>query len=84
MPFGFELPTSPLERAAMLENLLVARATGDMNASNHDYEQLRRDFIDDPELKALLPPLSGPAGPSMYSGPSSRIRLGPMLSGAKS
>lgn len=39
----------------MLENLLVARATGDLTANNHDYEQLRRDFIDDPELKALLP-----------------------------
>jgi hypothetical protein len=55
MTFGFELPTNPLERAAMLENLLVARATGDMTASDHDYEQLRREFISDPELKALLP-----------------------------
>lgn len=55
MTFGFELPSNPRERAAALENLLVARATGDMNASNHDYEQLRRDFISDPELKALLP-----------------------------
>ena len=40
----------------MLENLLVARATGDMTASTHDYEQLRRDFIADPEIKALLSP----------------------------
>ena len=40
----------------MLENLLVARGTGDMTASTHDYEQLRRDFIADPEIKALLPP----------------------------
>jgi hypothetical protein len=55
MSFGFDLPTSPLERAAMLENLLVARATGDMTASSHDYEQLRRDFIADPEIKELLP-----------------------------
>src|ERR1700722_3877221 len=56
MSFGFELPTDPLERASMLENILVARATGDMTASSHDYEQLRRDFIADPETKDLLPP----------------------------
>jgi Abortive infection C-terminus len=56
MSFGFELPTDPLERASMLENLLVARATGDMSASTHDYEELRRDFIADPETKNLLPP----------------------------
>lgn len=54
--FGFDLPTDPLERASMLENLLVARATGDMTASSHDYEQLRRDFIADPDTKDLLPP----------------------------
>jgi hypothetical protein len=30
MTFGFELPSNTLERATMLENLLVARATGDM------------------------------------------------------
>ena len=36
IPFGFELPATPLERAAMLENLLVARATGDMTASTQD------------------------------------------------
>lgn len=55
MPFDFELPTAPLERATMMENLLVARATGDMSASTQDYEQLRRDFLSDPELKPLLP-----------------------------
>jgi hypothetical protein len=56
MSFGFALPTDSLERATMLQNLLVARATGDMTASTHDYEQLRRDFIADPEIKPLLPP----------------------------
>ena len=56
MSFGFELSTDLLERASMLENLLVARATGDMTASTHDYEQLRRDFIADPEMKDVLPP----------------------------
>lgn len=55
MTFGFELPSNPLERVTMLENLMVARATGDMTASNHDYDQLRREFVNDPELKALLP-----------------------------
>lgn len=40
----------------MMENLLVARATGDMSASTQDYEQLRRDFLSDPDLKPLLPP----------------------------
>jgi hypothetical protein len=29
----------------MLENLLIACATGDMTASTQDYEELRRDFI---------------------------------------
>ena len=56
MSFADDLPTGALERVSMLENLLVARATGDMSASNHDYEQLRRDFIADPETKELLPP----------------------------
>src|SRR4051794_3974138 len=56
MSFGFELPTNRVERATMLENILVARATGDMTASTRDYEQLRRGFIADPETKDLLPP----------------------------
>lgn len=50
------LPDSAIERATMLENLLIARATGDMTASTYDYEQLRRDFLADPEIKDLLPP----------------------------
>jgi hypothetical protein len=55
MPFSFELPTDPLERVAMIENLMVARATGDMTANSHDYEQLRRALMDNEETKALLP-----------------------------
>jgi uncharacterized protein YfkK (UPF0435 family) len=51
-----DLPSAPLERAAALENLMVARATGDMSANNHTYEQLRRDFMADPITKDLLPP----------------------------
>lgn len=50
-----ELPESQLERAVMLENTMTARATGDMTASNAVYATLRRDFIDDPATKALLP-----------------------------
>jgi hypothetical protein len=55
MSFDFQLPTDSLERANMMENLLVARATGDMSASTRDYEQLRRDFLSNPDLKPLLP-----------------------------
>lgn len=50
-----ELPNSPLERAAMLENLMTARATGDMTASNPVYEHLRREFMQDSAAKSLLP-----------------------------
>lgn len=50
-----ELPNSPLERAAMLENLMTARATGDMTASNPVYEHLRREFMQDSATKSLLP-----------------------------
>ncbi|MFO1117718.1 MAG: abortive infection family protein [Beijerinckiaceae bacterium] len=39
----------------MMENLLIARATGDTGASTTAFELLRRDFIDDPSTKALLP-----------------------------
>jgi Abortive infection C-terminus len=50
-----ELPNSPLERAVMLENLMTARATGDLTASKPMYEYLRREFLDDPTTKAILP-----------------------------
>jgi hypothetical protein len=50
-----ELPNLPLERAAMLESLMTARATGDMTASNAVYEQLRREFMQDSATKSLLP-----------------------------
>jgi hypothetical protein len=56
MTFENDLPTDLLERVTMLENVLVARATGDMSASNRDYQRLRWDFVADPELKDLLPP----------------------------
>src|SRR5271169_1587633 len=51
-----ELPSAPLERAAMLENLMTARATGDLSASTHIYEYLRREFMSEIATKDLLPP----------------------------
>jgi hypothetical protein len=50
-----EIPTSLVERAKMLENLLVARATGDMTASNPIYGLLRSEFMADQILRPLLP-----------------------------
>jgi Abortive infection C-terminus len=49
------LPDSLLERAVMLENLMTARATGDMSANRAIYEYLRRELMDDATTKALLP-----------------------------
>ncbi len=51
----FELPTAPLERAGMLENLMTARATGDLYVNTQVYEFLRREFMRDPVIKDLLP-----------------------------
>jgi hypothetical protein len=56
MSNDWDLPGELVERVAMLENLLVARATGDMTASSNDYERLRRELIANTELKDLLPP----------------------------
>lgn len=53
--FEFELPDAPLEKAQALENLLVARATGDMSADNRTYDALRRALLADDALKPLLP-----------------------------
>lgn len=50
-----ELPSSSLERAAVLENLMTARATGDLSANTLVYEHLRREFMDDHITKNLLP-----------------------------
>ena len=50
-----DIPDSLLEQALMLENLLIARATGDMSASSRIYEYLRGKFMDDAVLKRLLP-----------------------------
>lgn len=50
-----DLPQLPLERARMLESLMVARATGDMTASTHTYSLLRREFMEDGRLSKHLP-----------------------------
>lgn len=48
------LPSSPLERAKVLQNMLISEATGG-SASNSDYCTLRREFMDDMTLQDLLP-----------------------------
>lgn len=50
-----DLPTSLLERVAMLENVMTARATGDLTASNAVYVYLRNEFMQDSAIKNLLP-----------------------------
>lgn len=50
----YEIPDSLVERASMLEGLLVSRATGG-DADNRIYEYLRREFMADGALKNLLP-----------------------------
>lgn len=50
-----ETPDTWLEKAQMLENMLVGRATGDLSGSNDVYADLRRAFMEAPELKPLLP-----------------------------
>ena len=49
-----DIPDSMLEKAQLLENLLVERATG-QDVDQRLYQQLRREFMQDCELKALLP-----------------------------
>lgn len=50
-----ELPTSLVERATMMQNLLTARATGDPTADSKMYEALRREFLTNETFKRLLP-----------------------------
>lgn len=50
-----QLPSDPLERVHCIENLLIARATGDIAASTDEYEYLRRELMADPEIKSRLP-----------------------------
>src|SRR5712671_1460778 len=50
-----EIPVSLVERATVMENLMTARATGDLTASRQQYEVIRRGFMADEVLKPLLP-----------------------------
>lgn len=50
----FGIPDDRLEQARMLENILVAACEG-ASSNNYEYEALRREFMSDPTLKALLP-----------------------------
>src|SRR5438105_4132394 len=49
-----DVPTSEIDRAIYLQNLMIARATGG-NASDHEYMALRRYFIDKQELADVVP-----------------------------
>lgn len=53
-----ELPASLIERAKMMEDILIAYATGRSgDTRTHDtYEHLRREFMQNDEIKGLLPP----------------------------
>lgn len=51
----FDIPDSIVERAAMMERLMAARATGDLGADRELYEVLRREFVADSVLNPLLP-----------------------------
>ena len=50
-----EIPVSLVARATVMENLMTARATGDLTASRQQYEVIRRGFMADEVLKPLLP-----------------------------
>jgi len=50
-----ELPSSAVERAIMLETIMIERATGLGGTSARYYEHLRREFMGDPATKELLP-----------------------------
>ena len=52
---GNELPASLIERAKMMEGILIASATGG-SGDTHIYEHLRREFMQSDEIKDLLPP----------------------------
>jgi len=49
-----ELPDGSFEKATMLQNMLVDRATGGI-LNEKMYQQLRSEFMADPATKALLP-----------------------------
>ena len=52
--FDDDLPPSAVERAEMMAKLLVERATNSQD-DHPAYGPLRREFMEDPELRVLLP-----------------------------
>jgi hypothetical protein len=50
----FDFPFDPHERATILQNELIARATGE-SYNNEIYSDLRRFFMDDSIMRDLLP-----------------------------
>lgn len=50
-----DIPESRIEQVAMMEGILIASATGG-SSDGHIYEHLRREFLHDDVIKALLPP----------------------------
>ncbi|CAO4184580.1 hypothetical protein [Methylorubrum extorquens] len=49
-----DMPETLIERVAMMEGILIEHATG-RSSDGHVYEHLRREFIADAEVRALLP-----------------------------
>src|SRR3954467_9275217 len=49
-----EIPASLVERATLMQNLLMARATG-LSADSDIYEAVRREFLANETLKPLVP-----------------------------
>lgn len=52
--YDSNIPTDEVERAQLLQNLLIAQATGG-TTDNGDYVELRRHFLNDPLTKSLVP-----------------------------
>jgi hypothetical protein len=51
-----DLPEDPLERAQLLQNIVLALATGGSGSGdNLRYTELRLEFMQDQEFKSLLP-----------------------------
>lgn len=50
-----DIPSTTIERVAMMEGILIAAATGG-SPDNRTYEHLRREFMADPSVRDLLPP----------------------------
>jgi hypothetical protein len=44
-----------LEKVEILQNMLVAEATGREGGTNEEYQELRNELLQDPSIKSLLP-----------------------------